>query len=152
MIAPTIRPAIEDDRDQLVRIMLDAFKASYATFMPREYVESWHRDNTARAAVDKGLDRTGVAEIDGRVQGFATTEDDVLDELWVSPAARAAAAAKPSWNGPGNNCSHPGTGPCASTATATTNPPSPSTTGWSFASSRPTPQNRWRAARFRSAS
>lgn len=88
MISLRIRPAVEGDRDGLARVMLDSFQASYATFMPRPYVDSWHKADTAQATVSRGIDRTGVAEQEGCIRGFATTEDEFLAELWVCPTAQ----------------------------------------------------------------
>lgn len=83
-----VRPAIEDDRDVLAQVMTDAFRASYATFMPQAYIESWYAAEAAHATVGRGLAQTGVAELDGCVRGFATTEGDCLAELWVCPTAQ----------------------------------------------------------------
>ena len=47
---PLIRPAVKNARDGLMRVMLDAFKASYAAFMPREHIASGHAKDTARAS------------------------------------------------------------------------------------------------------
>lgn len=88
MIPVRVRPAVERDRDALARVMFDSFQASYATFMPHAYIDAWHAADVANCTVGRGIDRTGVAEIDDCIRGFATTEDDYLAELWVCPTAQ----------------------------------------------------------------
>lgn len=85
MIPVSVRPAVERDRNALAQVMLDAFRANYESFMPQAYIDAWHATEVAHCTVGRGIDRTGVAEIDGTIRGFATTEDDFLSELWVCP-------------------------------------------------------------------
>jgi ribosomal protein S18 acetylase RimI-like enzyme len=68
------------------QIIRDAFEASYATFMPEQYVREWYDENRAEQAVRTGLSRAGVCEIMGRVVGLVIYLDNTVTELWVDPA------------------------------------------------------------------
>lgn len=86
MSLPYTRPATEYDVYAMEQIMVAAFEASYAHFMPEPYVRQWYDDNTAQRTVRRHLGRSGVAEIMGRVVGFVSYLDNTVTELWVDPA------------------------------------------------------------------
>ncbi len=86
MSIPYTRPATQDDVFIMEHILRDAFAASYATFMPEQYVREWYDENEAERAVRSGMSRAGVAEVMGRVVGFVMYLDNTITELWVDPA------------------------------------------------------------------
>lgn len=79
------RPATQDDVFVMEQILIDSFKASYANFMPEQYVREWFDNNEAQRIVRTGLDRTGVVEILGRTVGFVSYLDNTITQLWVEP-------------------------------------------------------------------
>lgn len=79
------RPATEADVFTLELIMRAAFEASYANFMPEQYVREWYDNNEASRAVRQRLSKTGVAELDGEIAGFVSHDDTTIPELWVDP-------------------------------------------------------------------
>lgn len=85
MTAIRVRPAVERDETAMVNMLLDGFKASYADFMPAEFVNDFHEQYGATTTVRKGMNHATVAEIDGRVVGFIIIAEDMIEELWVSP-------------------------------------------------------------------
>jgi len=85
MSTPYTRPATQDDVFHMEQIMIDAFEASYAHFMPEQYVREWFDNNEAQKAARTGLERAGVAEVMGRIVGFVTYLDNSITELWVDP-------------------------------------------------------------------
>ncbi len=85
MTTPTTRPATQDDIFLLEEIKRDAFEASYANFMPEQYIREWYDNNEAQRTVRKGLGKAGVVEISGMVAGFVMYEENLVTELWVSP-------------------------------------------------------------------
>jgi len=80
------REANEYDTFVMEQIMRDAFEASYAHFMPEQYVREWYDENEAERAVRIGIKRAGVAEVMGRTVGFVMTQDSSITQLWVEPA------------------------------------------------------------------
>jgi len=85
MSKPYTRKATENDTFILEQIMREAFEASYAHFMPEQYVREFYDNNEAQRVARTSIERTGVAEIMGRVVGFVTTLDNTVQELWVEP-------------------------------------------------------------------
>lgn len=85
MSTPYTRPATEDDVFIMEQIMRDAFTASYAHFMPEQYIREWYDNNEAQRAVRQGIERAGVAEILGQIAGFVIYHDNSIVELWVDP-------------------------------------------------------------------
>lgn len=85
MSLPYTRAANSNDVYAMEEILRDAFAASYANFMPEPYVRQWYDDNEAQHTVRTSLNRTGVAEIMGRVVGFVIYSDNTITDLWVDP-------------------------------------------------------------------
>jgi len=85
MSTPYTRPATQDDVFQMEHIMRDSFEATYAHFMPEQYVREWYDNNEAQKTVRIGLERAGVAEVMGRIVGFVMYLDNSITELWVEP-------------------------------------------------------------------
>lgn len=77
-----VRGALEDDADDVARVLLDA---RLAALMPPVL----HTDVEVRAWVASRLrsdDETWVAEVDGQVVAYARTTPVWLDDLYVAPA------------------------------------------------------------------
>ncbi|QJB57017.1 GNAT family N-acetyltransferase [Pseudodesulfovibrio sp. zrk46] len=85
MSTPFTRPATQDDVYIMEQILLEAFKESYANFMPEQYVREWYDANEAQKIVRTGLGRAGIAEIMGRMVGFVMYLDNTITQLWVDP-------------------------------------------------------------------
>jgi len=85
MTVPVARTATPEDVFQMEELMRDAFEASYANFMPEQYVREFYDANGARQTVHEGLSRAAVVEIANMVAGFAMYDENVLTELWVAP-------------------------------------------------------------------
>lgn len=81
----SIHTATPDDIFQMEDIMRAAFEASYAHFMPEQYVREWYDNNAAQQTVRAGIHQAAFAEYDGMSAGFAMYDKAVLTELWVSP-------------------------------------------------------------------
>ena len=80
-----VRDAGEFDRPVMEDILKAAFDATYAGFMPAPFVQACRDENRAAQAVCRRGDSAAVAEIMGRVVGFATYQDNFINELWVEP-------------------------------------------------------------------
>ncbi|MDC0336257.1 GNAT family N-acetyltransferase [Pseudodesulfovibrio sp.] len=79
------RAVTKDDVFLLEQIMRDTFAASYAHFMPEQYVREWYDNDEAARAIRVGQSRAGVAEVMGRVAGFVMYLDNTITQLWVDP-------------------------------------------------------------------
>lgn len=88
------RPAEQNDTYAMEQIMRDAFEASYAHFMPEQYVREWYDNNEAARTVQQRLKHSGVVEIMGRVVGFASWDDNSIPELWVDPKYQGQGAGR----------------------------------------------------------
>ncbi len=85
MSTPYTRPAEDIDVYAMEEILRSAFEATYAKFMPEQYVREWYDNNEAQRIVRVGLNRAGVAEIMGRIVGFVMYLDNSITQLWVDP-------------------------------------------------------------------
>lgn len=85
MSTPHTRPATQDDVFIMEQVLIDSFKESYANFMPEQYVREWFDNNEAQRIARTGLERTGIAEIMGRIVGFVSYLDNTVTQLWVDP-------------------------------------------------------------------
>lgn len=81
----TTRPATQDDVFIMEHIMRAAFEASYANFMPEQYIREWYDNNEASRAVAQRLKKSGVAILDGDIIGWVAHDDSTVPELWVDP-------------------------------------------------------------------
>lgn len=94
MTTPRTRPATEADVFVMEQIMLDAFGASYAYFMPEPYVRQFYDDGSAAKVIQERLRAAGVAEIKHKIIGFAIRQQDYLAEFWVAPESQKQGAGR----------------------------------------------------------
>lgn len=91
-IAATFRPFRSDDRTAVVRLWHDAWHDGHGSVLPSHIV--------AERSVESFDLRLGpleagciVADIDGRILGFAVIEGDEIDQLYVAAEARGTGLA-----------------------------------------------------------
>ncbi|GAB7023412.1 GNAT family N-acetyltransferase [Salidesulfovibrio brasiliensis] len=80
-----IRPASSDDVPHIERVLKESFEASYADFMPPEFIEKWESKDLAGRLARRAWPEFSVAERNGRVCGVVQVQDAHLAELWVAP-------------------------------------------------------------------
>lgn len=80
-----IRPANSNDVPDIERVLKESFEASYAAFMPPEFIENWERKDLAGMLARRSWPEFAVAEREGRVCGVVQVQDAHLAELWVAP-------------------------------------------------------------------
>ncbi|WP_243543881.1 GNAT family N-acetyltransferase [Pseudodesulfovibrio tunisiensis] len=80
-----VREASEFDVFAIEEIMRASFEASYAHFMPEQYVREFFDENRAAKVARSGWNSVAVAEIMGRICGFVMYQDNTVNELWVHP-------------------------------------------------------------------
>lgn len=80
-----IRPASSGDVPDIERILKESFEASYAMFMPPEFIENWERKDLAGSLARRAWPEFSVAEVGGRPCGVVQVQDAHLAELWVAP-------------------------------------------------------------------
>lgn len=88
------RPAEQNDVFAMEQIMRDAFEASYAKFMPEQYIREWYDNDQAALTVRKRLNKAGVVELMGRIVGFVCLDDNSISELWVDPKHQGQGAGR----------------------------------------------------------
>jgi len=95
-----VRRAVSDDAPQIARVHVETWRAAYAHVFPADYLAGLSVDERTRLWADTlaaGTHDVFVAELDGRVRGFASagpTEDEGEDAppgelyaIYVDPAA-----------------------------------------------------------------
>lgn len=95
-----VRRAVLDDAGQITRVHVETWRAAYAHVFPAAYLAGLSVDERTRLwirTLAEGANDVFVAEVDGRVSGFASagpTEDDderappgELYAIYVDPAA-----------------------------------------------------------------
>ena len=82
----TIRPARENDRDELVALAICTARTNYTPFLGRDAIETWIAGGGVMDHVDTRLGACRVAERDGDIVGFCVTKGPLIDLLMVAPA------------------------------------------------------------------
>ena len=80
---PLVRPAASADIDALIDLSLRTIRASYTSFLGAESVEAYIGSGAVEAFVRDGVARQLVAEADGSITGYGSTEDDLLELMMV---------------------------------------------------------------------
>ena len=81
----TIRPAGENDRDELVALVICTIRTNYIPFLGRDAIETWIADGGVTDHVDTHLGACRVAERDGDIVGFCVTKGPLIELLMVAP-------------------------------------------------------------------
>ncbi|WP_419787004.1 GNAT family N-acetyltransferase [Pseudodesulfovibrio sp.] len=81
----TIRRAARNDLPALERLLRDSFDASYALFLPGQYVRSWRTSDEPSRTLRQLMGSMGVALSGTTPVGFVACQNDTVAELWVSP-------------------------------------------------------------------
>ncbi len=92
MTAPTVRPATPADSPRVAAI----WEAGWYEVHPGEVPDVLLIVRTSESFAARAAARVGdtlVAEVAGEVVGFAMTEDDEVDQVYVAPSGRGSGAA-----------------------------------------------------------
>ncbi|HET8726978.1 MAG TPA: GNAT family N-acetyltransferase [Alphaproteobacteria bacterium] len=82
---PAVRRAASGDLDPLAELWWVAWRATYPPLLPSELVALFHK-GLLRDQLEAALPATLLAEIGGRLAGFAFRADNLVDNLWVLPS------------------------------------------------------------------
>ena len=90
--APTLRPYRSDDRAAVVRLWHDAWHDGHGAILPAAVVAERSLESFDRrlGPLEAG---SLVAEVDGRILGFAAIEGEEIDQLYVAAEARGTGLA-----------------------------------------------------------
>lgn len=88
-----LRPATEDDVETIARIWHDAWRDGHLGHVPEALLSERTLDDFRRR-VPQRIPHSTVAEYGSEVVGFATIEDDELEQLFVAESARGSGAAR----------------------------------------------------------
>lgn len=71
----TVRRATHADAEAMARVQVDTWRSAYGHFMAKEYLDSLTYERSAESkhkVLDEGICSVFVAEIEGRIVGYAT--------------------------------------------------------------------------------
>lgn len=92
--APVVRPAQPDDRAAVLALLAETFADTWRPQLTAQAIADYHDNRVAERYVDAQLAQLLVAELDGKVLGFAGRDGGFVDSLHVGANGRRRGIAR----------------------------------------------------------